>query len=70
MYKILSKILGNRLRRVISSLISEEQYAFVHNRQILDGALIANEVVDDVIRRKKSGFIFKVDYEKTYDSVN
>ena len=70
MYKILSKILGNHLRRVISSLISEEQSAFVHNRQILDGALIANEVVYDVIRRKKSCFIFKVDYEKAYDSVN
>jgi hypothetical protein len=70
MYKILSKILGNRLRRVISSLISEEQSTFVHNRQILDGALIANDVVYDVIRRKKSGFIFKVDYEKAYDSVN
>ena len=68
MYKILSKILGNRLCRVISSLIFEEQSAFVHNWQILDGALIANEVVDGVIRRKKSGFIFKVDYEKAYDS--
>jgi hypothetical protein len=42
----------------------------VHGPQILDGVLIANEVVDDVSRSKRPDLIFKVDYEKTYDSVN
>jgi len=31
--------------------------------------VVTNEVVEDIRRRKKSGFIIKIDYEKTYDSV-
>ena len=39
-YKVISKLLANRLRRVITGIISESQNAFVLNRQILDSALI------------------------------
>jgi len=47
MYKILPKLLSNRLRLVIGSVISESQSAFVKDKHILDGILIANEVVDE-----------------------
>lgn len=70
MYKVLSKVLANRLRKVIASLISETQSAFIRGRQILDGILVANEVVDDAKRGKKEAVFFKVDFEKAYDSVN
>jgi hypothetical protein len=69
LYKILAKILANRLRGVIGSVISESQTAFVKDRQILDGLLIANEVVDEARRAKKELLLFKVDFEKAYDSV-
>jgi len=36
---------------------------------MLHNVLIANEVVDEVKRQNKSCRVFKVDYEKTYDSV-
>ena len=70
LYKILAKVLANRLRRVIGSVIAEEQSAFVKNRQILDGILIANEMVDEAHRLKKELLLFKVDFEKVYDSVD
>ena len=50
-YKIVSKVLTARLQKVIGSVIGEEQHAFIHGRYILDGVLIANELVDFV--RKK-----------------
>lgn len=70
MYKVLSKVLANCLRRVIHRLISKCQSAFIKGRQILEGVLIANEVLDDAKRRKKEALFFKVDFEKVYDSVN
>jgi len=43
---------------------------FVKNRQILDGILIANEVVDEARKKNKDLMLFKVDFEKVYDSVD
>jgi hypothetical protein len=42
----------------------------VKDRQILDGILIANEVVDEARKFKKELLLFKVDFEKAYDSVD
>ncbi|KAK2413749.1 hypothetical protein QL285_036426 [Trifolium repens] len=70
LYKILDKLLANRLGMVINSVISEAQTTFVKDRQILHGILIANEVVDEARKAKKELLLFKVDFEKAYDSVD
>jgi len=70
LYKIPAKLLANRLRQVIGSVISYAQYAFVKNRQILDWILIANDVVDEARKCKKELMMFKVDFEKAYDLVD
>jgi len=70
MYKILAKVLANRLRSVIGSVISDSQSAFIKGRQILDGILVANEIVDEARRHKKELLLFKVDFEKAYDSID
>ncbi|GAU35629.1 hypothetical protein TSUD_30470, partial [Trifolium subterraneum] len=70
LYKILAKVLANRLHLVIGCVISESQSAFVKDRQILDVILIANEVVDETRKSKKELMLFKVDFEKAYDSVD
>lgn len=70
MYKILSKVLSRRLRKVLPEIISEAQSAFLSGRNILDGVLIANEVVDGWKKARRQGVILKLDFEKAYDSVN
>ncbi|GKE54423.1 reverse transcriptase domain, reverse transcriptase zinc-binding domain protein [Tanacetum coccineum] len=39
-------------------------------RFILDGVLIANETVDFLKKTKRKCLVFKVDFEKAYDSIN
>ncbi|GKA22184.1 cysteine-rich receptor-like protein kinase [Tanacetum coccineum] len=46
------------------------QNAFIKGRFILDGILIANETVEYIKRKKDKGLIFKVNFEKAYDSIN
>ena len=70
LYNILAKVLANKLKMVIGTVVSDTQTAFVKNRQILDGILIANEVVDEARKDKKELLLFKVDFEKAYDSVD
>ena len=42
----------------------------MRDRQILNGILIANEIVDEMSKYKKELLLFKVDFEKAYDSVD
>nr|GFB41512.1 RNA-directed DNA polymerase, eukaryota [Tanacetum cinerariifolium] len=44
-YKVVTKVLANRLALVILDLISDTQSTFVANRQILDGPFILNELL-------------------------
>ncbi|GJY32697.1 RNA-directed DNA polymerase, eukaryota [Tanacetum coccineum] len=69
MYKIIAKILTNRLVGVIGDIVNEVQSAFIADRQILDGPFILNEVMHWCTVKKKQALIFKVDFEKAYDSV-
>ncbi|GJS66564.1 putative RNA-directed DNA polymerase, eukaryota, reverse transcriptase zinc-binding domain protein [Tanacetum coccineum] len=69
-YKIIAKILANRLSKVIDKIVSKEQSAFIAGRQILDGPLILSEVINWFKKIKKKMVIFKVDFEKAFDSVS
>ncbi|GJS13041.1 RNA-directed DNA polymerase, eukaryota [Tanacetum coccineum] len=69
MYKIIAKILANQLVRVLGDLVNEVQSTFIANRQILDGPFILDELIHWCKSKKKETMIFKVDFEKAYDSV-
>jgi hypothetical protein len=63
-------ILIRHMRMVVGNVVSASQYAFIKGRQILNGILMANELVDDAKCKKKDLLMFKVDFEKAYDSVD
>jgi len=70
MYKILSKVLANRLCSIMGLVISDSHSVFIKGRQILDGILVANEVIDEACKCNKELLLFKVDFEKAYDSID
>lgn len=57
------------VKKVIGKLIGDVQNAFVEGFYIVDGVLIANETMDFLKRTKMLSLIFKVDFEKFYDSL-
>jgi hypothetical protein len=48
----------------MSHLISDCQSTFLQNRQILDGVLVVNELIDLVKRKKDKCLMLKVDFER------
>ena len=52
-FKIISKMLAIRLKKVLHHIINPIQSAFVQERQILDGPLIINETLDWAKKKKE-----------------
>ena len=71
-YKIASKAIANRLKKVLPSIINDTQSAFMHGRLITDIVLVAYEMIHH-ISQKKSGragdLALKLDMSKAYDKV-
>jgi hypothetical protein len=63
-YKIITKVLTNRLASCITSVISDFQYGFTKGRYIMDEVVSLHEIIHEVKRKKQSSLIFKVDFEK------
>ncbi|GKB10235.1 putative RNA-directed DNA polymerase, eukaryota, reverse transcriptase zinc-binding domain protein [Tanacetum coccineum] len=68
-YKIIGKLLANRLSLVIGECVSSEQSAFIKVKNIIDDPLILNKVMEWYQKRKRRLMIFKVDFVKAYDSL-
>ncbi|KAM1777719.1 hypothetical protein ACFX11_044342 [Malus domestica] len=71
-YKILAKVLTNRLKVVMPKVISENQSAFVAGKQIQDNILVVHEILHSLIHPKKddqAGMAIKLDMAKAYDRV-
>ena len=68
-YKVISKVLAGKIKKVLPSVIGDSQPTFLKDKGMLDSVLMANEVVEDLRRSGRSGLGLKVDFEKAYDSV-
>ena len=68
-YKIITKLIVERLKPFLGPLISGEQGGFVDGRLILDGVVIASEVVHSMANSKEKAMFIKLDMAKAYDRV-
>ena len=68
-FKIFTKVATNRLNLVADHVISPTQTVFMRGRNNLEGVVILHETVHELHRKKQSGVILKIDFEKAYDKV-
>jgi len=68
-YKIVTKIMSCRVKKIIPLIIDDYQSAFLSDRGLMNSVVMANEVLEEIRSKTKSGVCFKVDFEKAYDSV-
>ena len=45
-YKVIAKVLANRLLQVVNSVISDVQSTYLKGRQMIDGPLMVNEIIN------------------------
>ena len=71
-YKLISKVLANRLKRVLDAVIDESQSTFISGRLIIDNVIVAFETMHYIDQRKKGKEALmaeKLDMSKAYDRV-
>lgn len=69
-YKVIATVLANRLKAVVGSIVSENQSAFIRNRNIMDGPLILSEIISWLKTSNHPTMIMKLDIQKAFDSIN
>lgn len=69
-YKVISKIIANRMRSLMPQIITKQQRAFVPGRQIQDNIFIVHEAFHHLKRSKSTKeMAIKIDMNKAYDRV-
>ena len=69
-YKIISKVIANRLKPLLPGIISLEKSRFVEGQQILDGIITAHEAIHSLKTSRRSGILIKLDMSKAFDKIS
>jgi len=70
-HKILTKILADRLAQIMPTIISKEQRAFIHGRNIRDCICLTSEVVNLLHNKCFGGNVaMKIDISKAFDIID
>ncbi|XP_062086068.1 uncharacterized protein LOC133792166 [Humulus lupulus] len=67
-YKVISRLVSNRMRGIIGKLISLFQAAFILGRWIVEASILTQEIVHTIKKKGKGGLtVINVDMHKAYD---
>ena len=68
-YKIITKVIANRIKEVLPSIIPDNQGGFVKGRKIADNIILVQEAIHSSIKHREKGMIIKLDLANAFDRV-
>ncbi len=68
-YKILTKVLANRIKEVVGSIVSPSQAYSIKGRDITDTICTIRDVVEGMGKDGKGGLVLSIDLNKAFDRV-
>lgn len=69
-YKVITKLIANRLKPFLSISISFKQMGFLQNRRIQDAWGTAHETIHSIKKKRKKAFILKLNLKKAFDTID
>lgn len=69
-YRIISKVLVNRIKILLLLLISPHQTVYIEGRQILDNIILSQEVIHSLKDQSKLGMLIQMDMSKAFNKIN
>ena len=68
-YKILTKVLANRIKKVLPSIISNCQTGYVINRSINDSIRLVQDIIHYTHITQSPGALLTIDFQKAFDNI-
>lgn len=69
-YKIIARVMANRFKKILPSLVSENQSCCIMGKDIADTICNIRDIIDVVERDNLEGYLLKFDQEKAFDRVS
>ncbi|CAI5465116.1 unnamed protein product [Closterium sp. Yama58-4] len=69
-YKLLAKVLANRIKVVLPKVISGNQFGFLPGRSLADAVSLVADAIDAAEQEDEDWLLLLVDFQKAYDSVS
>jgi hypothetical protein len=69
-YKLITKVIANRLKGILPTIIPENQGGFVQGRQLADNFILVQEAIHSSHLRNEKGMIIKLDLANAFDRVS
>ena len=69
-YKILTKILANRLKQILPKIISQEQNCSIPQRTIFNNLFLIRDLIKYQKEKKNKFYLLQIDQEKAFDKID
>ncbi|CAI5472184.1 unnamed protein product [Closterium sp. Yama58-4] len=69
-YKVLARVVADRMKSVLHMVISPEQYGFIPGRRLSDAVALVADIIEGAKNDKGDCYMLLVDFQKAFDSVS